>query len=214
MDLYMKNNSLFISLEGIDGCGKSSLIEKLITRLVQHSVLCIREPGGTVISEKIRDMLLDIKNKGIIPRTEALLYMAARSQLVEEIINPGLAAGKIVLADRYIDSTVAYQGYGRGLEINLLKTLNQFCTGGIKPHLTLLLDITPEEGERRRRTDIPDRLEKEGITFQEKVREGYLQLAREEPDRIKIIDAAKEIEAVADEAMHYIQPLLDKKDPS
>ncbi|MCX5780307.1 MAG: dTMP kinase, partial [Firmicutes bacterium] len=133
----MQTRGVFISLEGIDGCGKTTLKEMLLARLGEkYPVIGIREPGGTVISEKIRDMLLDVRNDGIIGKTEALLYAAARSQLVEEVIRPALTQGKIIIADRYLDSTIAYQGYGRGLELAFLEDLNRICTGGLKPDLT------------------------------------------------------------------------------
>lgn len=198
----------FISLEGIDGGGKSSLQERLRAYMGQYEIISIREPGGTGISEKIRAMLLDINNEKIMPRTEAMLYAAARCQLVDEVIRPALAAGRIVLADRYLDSTLAYQGYGRGLDLSFLRELNHLCTGGIKPDLTLLLDISPEEGLRRRNKDIPDRLEKEGLSFQQKVREGYLNMAREEPQRIKVLDAGQDFDIVFMAAIKHIDQLL------
>ncbi|MDD2619539.1 MAG: dTMP kinase [Syntrophomonadaceae bacterium] len=207
----MKGTGIFISLEGIDGCGKSSLKESLHAYLSKYEVVSTREPGGTTISEKIRAMLLDIDNESMLPRTEAILYAAARSQLVEEVIKPALSAGKIVLADRYIDSTLAYQGYGRGLDLDYLLNLNHLCTGGVKPHLTLLLDISPEEGLRRRKKVIPDRLEKEGIYFQEKVKEGYLNIAREEPGRIKVLDGGQDHEIVLAAAIKYIDEILQHK---
>ncbi|HHV15800.1 MAG TPA: dTMP kinase [Gelria sp.] len=211
----MVNRGIFISLEGIDGSGKTSLIEFLKPYIEQQfglEVLCIREPGGNIISEKIRGLLLDAANQGITSRTEALLYAAARSQVVEEIINPALTAGKIVLADRYMDSTIAYQGYGRGLDINFLQELNQLCTGGLKPDLTLLLDLSSKEAELRRKQEIPDRLEKEGLAFQEKVRQGYLLLAEQEKERIKVLDARREIENVLQQATHWLDELLTSYD--
>jgi dTMP kinase len=210
----LANRGIFISLEGIDGSGKTSLKERLQPHLESNyglEVLGIREPGGNIISERIRALLLDVGNQGMTSRTEALLYAAARSQVVEAIICPALAAGKVVLADRYMDSTIAYQGYGRGLELDFLRQLNQLCTGGLKPDLTLLLDLSGKEARQRRKKDIPDRLEKEGLTFQEKVREGYLQLAREESERIKIIDAGQEPERVLSEALGYLDQLLALK---
>ena len=203
----MENKGLFISLEGIDGCGKTSVKEGLLQYFSNFPVLSIREPGGTLISEKIREILLDEKNQEITARTEAFLYAAARSQLVEELIRPALLQGKIVLADRYLDSTIAYQGYGRGLDLGFLTTLNQLCTSGLKPHLTLLLDIDPAEGQRRKKKDIPDRLEKEGIEFQSRVREGYLKIARQESERIKLLDAGKDFKEVLQEAIEYIEDI-------
>jgi len=200
---------IFISLEGIDGSGKTTLKENLLTLLAgKHQVVGIREPGGTVISEKIRDMLLDVGNDGIIGKTEALLYAAARSQVVEEIIRPALAQGTIIIADRYMDSTIAYQGYGRGLDIEFLQDLNRLCTGGLKPDLTLLLDIDPDEGQSRRKRDVPDRLEKEGLDFQARIRAGYLQLWEQEPLRIKKLDASRTIDEMTQAAMKIIISLF------
>jgi len=200
----------FISLEGIDGSGKTTLKEKLADYLSsKYELLIVREPGGTEISEKIRGMLLDIRNDGMMAGTEAFLYAAARSQLVEELIRPALAAGKIVIADRYMDSTIAYQGYGRGLNIKFLQELNILCTAGVEPDLTLLLDIDPREGQRRRQKDIPDRLEKEGIDFQSRIRSGYLQIQQQEPERIKLLNAGSSIQELYEEALKYIVGILD-----
>lgn len=202
----MQTRGLFISLEGIDGCGKTTLKENLLGRLGQkYPVIGIREPGGTVISEKIRDMLLDVRNDGIIGKTEALLYAAARSQLVEEVIRPALTEGKIIIADRYMDSTIAYQGYGRGLDLTFLEDLNRICTGGLKPDLTLLLDIDPREGQKRRQKEIPDRLEQEGLEFQTRIRDGYLELWNREPERIKRLDARHNPQELLAEAVGLIE---------
>ncbi len=204
------NRGKFISLEGIDGSGKTTLKEKLADYLSsKYELLIVREPGGTEISEKIRGMLLDIRNDGMMAGTEAFLYAAARSQLVEELIRPALAAGKIVIADRYMDSTIAYQGYGRGLNIKFLQELNILCTAGVEPDLTLLLDIDPREGQRRRQKDIPDRLEKEGIDFQSRIRSGYLQIQQQEPERIKLLNAGSSIQELYEEALKYIVGILD-----
>ncbi|HPT68945.1 MAG TPA: dTMP kinase [Syntrophomonas sp.] len=205
----MKARGKFISLEGIDGCGKTTLREQLHDYLKdKYEILVLREPGGTEVSEKIRDMLLDVRNVGITPRTEAFLYAASRSQLVEEMILPALQEGKMVIADRFMDSTIAYQGYGRGLDIEFLKELNQLCTGGLKPDLTLLLDIDPEEGQKRRNKDIPDRLEKEGLEFQSRVRIGYLSLQQAESDRIKLLDGGASIIELREKALQHLSVLL------
>ncbi|MDD4171587.1 MAG: dTMP kinase [Syntrophomonas sp.] len=204
----MQTRGFFISLEGIDGCGKTTLKENLLAQLGRsHSVIGIREPGGTVISEKIRDMLLDVRNNGIIGRTEALLYAAARSQVVEEIIRPALAQGQIIIADRYMDSTIAYQGYGRGLDLECLADLNRICTGGLKPDLTLLLDIEPREAQKRRKKEIPDRVEQEGLEFQARVQAGYIELWKKEPLRIKRLDASHTPQELAAEALQLIDLL-------
>lgn len=205
----MQTRGVFISLEGIDGCGKTTLKENLLALMGRkYQVIGIREPGGTVISEKIRDMLLDVRNDGIIGKTEALLYAAARSQLVEEVIRPALAQGKIIIADRYLDSTIAYQGYGRGLDLEYLEDLNRICTGGLKPDVTLLLDIDPMEGQNRRSHAAPDRLEQEGLEFQARIRSGYLNLKAKEPERIKLLDARLAPEELVHEAMQHIEAKL------
>lgn len=201
---------LFVSLEGIDGAGKTSLKEMLIPRLQkQYDIISIREPGGTVISEKIRHLLLDAGNSTMGSRTEALLYAAARSQVVEEVIQPALQAGKLVLADRFLDSTIAYQGYGRGMDLSFLHQLNHLCTGGIKPDLTLLLDIEPEMAYLRRRGETPDRLEQEGLNFQSRVRTGYLQLCKEEPQRIKCLDGSASLPDIAAESLKHIEQMVE-----
>ena len=202
---------IFISLEGVDGSGKTSLKKELLCRLDAFHPLGLREPGGTPISEKIRNLLLDTANEDMQARTEAFLYAAARCQLVETVIRPALQEGKMIIADRYIDSTLAYQGYGRGLPLDFLQQLNQLSTGGLKPDLTLLLDVDPAEGARRRAKDTPDRLEKAGLLFQERVRQGYLQIAREEPQRIRILDAHKPPGTAVGDALREIQQLLTKK---
>lgn len=208
----MADRGYFISLEGIDGSGKSTLKDGLMRELGRnHAVIGIREPGGTAVSEKIRDMLLDVRNSGIMGRTEALLYAAARSQVVEEVIKPALSQGQIVIADRYLDSTITYQGYGRGLDLKFLSELNHICTGGLYPDLTIYLDIDPIEAYYRRRNEKPDRLEQEGAEFQARVRAGYLALSATEP-RIRLLDAGLSAEQLLDEAMHLINfRLLDDK---
>jgi dTMP kinase len=204
----MSTRGVFISLEGIDGSGKTCVKDIILRQLAGWEVLNIREPGGTATSEKIRAILLDCQNEGIKPLTEAFLYAAARAQLVEEVIRPALAAGKVIIADRFLDSTIAYQGYGRGLERQMLTELNRLCTSGLKPDLTLLLDVDPEEGLRRRGGELPDRLEKEGLDFQRRVREGYLQIARAEPERMRVINAGRSLSEVAGEAVMIVRERL------
>ncbi|MBO8159959.1 dTMP kinase [Thermosyntropha sp.] len=199
---------LFISIEGIDGSGKSSIKEGILNYLRDYNPVGVREPGGTLISERIRALLLDVKSVGITSKTEAFLYASSRSQLVDEVIKPALDEGKIVVADRYIDSTLAYQGYGRGLDLKFLEELNMLCTGGIKPDLTLLLDVDPEVSWHRKKGEKFDRLEQEGIAFQKKVREGYLCLAEREPDRIKVISADRKFSDVLEDALTWVKHLL------
>lgn len=201
----LQQQGIFISLEGIDGSGKTTLKEALLSKLAgQVEVITIREPGGTDTSEKIREVLLDVRNQGILARTEAMLYAAARCQLVEEVIKPALQAGKWVIADRFMDSTIAYQGYGRSLDLEYLYELNHLCTNGVVPDLTFLLDISVEEGCRRRKQDIPDRLEMEGFDFQERVRKGYLRLWKAEPGRIKRLDADRPADELLAESLQYM----------
>ncbi|QGU00584.1 Thymidylate kinase [Candidatus Syntrophocurvum alkaliphilum] len=203
---------IFVSLEGIDGSGKTTLKKLIIENYNNYyQILPLREPGGNKVSEKIREMLLDVKNEGIQPQTEAMLYAAARAQLVEEIIKPAIKEGKLIIADRYMDSTIAYQGYGRNLDIDFLKQLNYLCTSGLKPDLTLLLDLEPTAAHNRRSDKLPDRLEKEGLSFQSKVRNGYLKIAKEEPQRVKLLDASQKIEIVLNKAIKLIDKEIKGK---
>ncbi len=202
--------NMFISLEGIDGAGKTTQAELLFRKLVDEgfSALAVREPGSTPLSEKIRELLLDVESKHICPTAESFLYAAARAQLVTDVIKPALEAGKIVIADRYIDSTIAYQGYGRGVNIEFLHRLNALATGGLIPCLTIVLDIPPEEGMKRRRDIPPDRLEIEGIAFQRAVREGYLALSASDPARIRVVDASRPVEDVQEQVWSLVLKCL------
>ena len=177
----------FITFEGSEGCGKSTQSEMLFTYLKSkgHQVVYLREPGGVKLSEDIRLMLLDPKSK-IGPEAETLLYMAARAQVVQEIIKPALDEGKTIVCDRFLDSTIAYQGYGLGVDIKLIKTMGDFATQGIQPDLTIFLDLPIEKGMEYR-NDCKDRIEQRSLSYHEKVRQGYLTLAKEEPQRIRIV---------------------------
>jgi len=195
--------SLFITFEGIEGCGKTTQIRLLAERLRNsgYDVLVTREPGGCAIADAIRSILLHPGNSALVPRAELLLYAAARAQHVDEIIKPALTQGTLVLCDRFIDATVAYQGKGRGLDSSLIASLNTLATEGLLPDLTLLLDMPAEEGllrARRRNVSSPeeDRFEREHLDFHQRIRNGYLQLARQH-DRFIVIDAAGSIEEVA-----------------
>jgi dTMP kinase len=184
---------MFITLEGPEGSGKSSQLPVLAEFLRQQgrAVLTTREPGGTPIGEQVRSVIMNLKNTGMDPRSEILLFCAARAQLVEEVIRPTLARGEIVLSDRYADATLAYQGYGHGLSLTVLRQLLNFATGGLSPDLTLLMDLPSEEGLRRKRSSGGEwnRLDAYELAFHQRVRRGYLELARQEPDRWCIIDA-------------------------
>ncbi|MGI5840057.1 MAG: dTMP kinase [bacterium] len=185
---------LLITIEGVDGSGKSTQMDLLQKYLAERGYPVIRtlEPGGTKIGTQIREILLSCRNAEMAELTELLLYAAARAQHVQEIILPGLAAGKIIICDRFTDSTVAYQGYGCGIDRKLIERLNAIAAQGVRPDLTLLFDLDPEQGlaRVRHRTGGGDRIEQRRLLFHYRVREGFLAAAAAEPGRVKIIDAA------------------------
>lgn len=191
---------MFITFEGPEGSGKTSQIVLLAEYLRQlgYEVVTTREPGGTSIGDQIRSVLHDVNNGEMKSVTELLLYSASRAQLVRELIQPALANGKIILCDRYSDSTIAYQGYGRGLDLQELEMLTEFATGGLKPHLTLLLDIEVERGLARRQVggDEMNRLDLEALSFHQKVRKGYHVLAEAEPERWIAVDADRAVDDI------------------
>ena len=196
--MSISNKSLFISFEGIDGCGKSTQVKMLMNRFEFDGIdsLLVREPGGTQISEEIREVLLKNRNENMAERTEALLMTASRAQLTHDVIIPSLDSGLIVIADRFKDSTLAYQGGGRGLDINYLLQLNDFATFELDPDITFFIDVTTDEGHRRLNSKNPDRIEGAGKIFQEKVREQYLKLARIYSDRFIVLDGEKTVEEI------------------
>jgi len=199
----------FISFEGIEGSGKSTQIKLLADYLKAkgHNVLTTEEPGGTKIGLKIRSVLLNPENH-IDPLTELLLYNSSRAQLIREVIYPALIQNTIVITDRFTDSTAAYQGYARGIDLAIIKTLNEIVAPDLKPFVTFLLDTDVEEGLRRNRNaKKEDRLEQETVEFHNRVRKGYLQIAEEEPDRIKIIDASGSIEEVNKKILEILESL-------
>lgn len=197
----MKQYKNFISFEGIDFSGKSTQLERLVQRLreINFPFHLVREPGGAVISERIRRILLDKAHGEMHPRTEILLYSAARSQLTHQVILPLLEAGDYVIADRFFDSTTAYQGYGRNLDITLVEILNRFATSGLFPYRTFLIDISPEEALRRRKgaARSSDRLESESIHFYQTIWKAYHTLAQQDPERFILIPGEQPVEAVA-----------------
>ena len=189
----------FITFEGIEGSGKSSQIILLMDHLrsKKRTVTLTREPGGTPIGDQVRKILLDPGNKALDPSAELLLYAASRAQHLKEVIRPALESGDIVLCDRFSDATLAYQGYGRGLDLAMIHALDRLVTAGMRPDLTILLDVEAAVGLARARgrnnqqgLESEARFENEALAFHERVRQGYLALARNEPDRIKIVDAA------------------------
>lgn len=186
---------MFITLEGPEGSGKSSQIPALAEWLREqgYDVYTTREPGGTLIGDQIRQVLHDLENTAMHPRTEILLFLAARAQHVEEVMRPKLEKNTIVVCDRYADSTLAYQGYGHGVDLGMLKKLLDFSTGGLYPDLTILLDLDVEKGLDRRKQSGGEwnRLDAYTLAFHKRVREGYLTLAANEPQRWRIVDAAQ-----------------------
>ena len=202
----------FITFEGPDGSGKTAQLDILADEFINagYPIVRTREPGGTPISDQIRATLLDLKNTAMIDRTEALLYQAARAQLVAEIIKPQLASGGIVLSDRYADSTLAYQGYGHQNTVASLEGIIHYATGGLIPDLTLLLDLAPEVGlQRRLDAGGLNRLDAYDINFHHRVRDGYLKLAQEEPERWVVVDADRTFDEVQNDLRRIIQENLD-----
>ncbi len=187
---------MFITFEGADGCGKTTQMKLLAEYLEEKrvSVVITREPGGKGLGEKVREILLNYDGP-VSDRCESFLFLADRAQNIDTIVNPAVEEGKIVLCDRHIDSTVAYQGYGRGLDIERIKMLNNIATNWRKPDLTLVFDIDVETSMKRVGAE-KDRMESAGIEFHNRVREGYLEIAKQEPQRIKVIDASKSIEEI------------------
>jgi dTMP kinase len=183
--------SLFITFEGGEGCGKSYQARVLFNKLNKLAipVVLTHEPGGTPVGERITRLLKWANEADISPLTELLLFNASRAQLVEKIIKPALKKGEIVISDRFTDSTVAYQGYGRGLDLELIRAANKTATSGLKPDLTILLDIPVEEGLARKSKQKPDRFHQENLAFHNRIRKGFLKLSSEEPQRWLVIDA-------------------------
>ena len=210
-----EQTGLFITLEGPEGSGKSTQLPTLAAwlRAEGWEVLQTREPGGTRVGEKIRTLLHNPTHTEIAPLTEILLYSASRAQHVAEVIQPALRAGQLVLCDRFADSTYAYQGYGRGLELSTLREITQFATGGLTPDLTYYLDIEPEIGLGRRQAggEEMNRLDREKLAFHQRVRNGYLELATQEPDRWVTINAGQSIEQVQLQLREIFKQLLRKK---
>jgi len=185
--------ALFITFEGVEGSGKTLQARVLYRRLSQLAipVLLIQEPGGTLLGKRLARCLKWAEDTGISPLSELLMFNASRAQLVTEVIRPALKGGKVVICDRYADSTTAYQSYGRGLDLAMVRAVNNVATQGLKPDLTVLLDLSAEAGLARKGGQRRDRFEQEAITFHRRVRDGYLKLAANEPERWLVVDASQ-----------------------
>lgn len=208
----------FITFEGIEGCGKTTQIRLLeeFLKLKGYHVLLTREPGGTRIGDQIRKILLSAENRGMFPVAELFLYAAARNQHVEEVILPALKEGRVILCDRFADATVAYQGAARKIENSFLEQVHKIATGGLKPNLTLILDCPADVGLKRAKirneknevAGVEDRFEQERIEFHEQVRQGYLDIAKKEPSRVKIINAMEPVQIVHRQIVQEIMRVL------
>ena len=210
MKMSTSTKNIFISFEGIDGCGKSTQVELLIKKLNSLKIrsLLVREPGGSKIAENIRSILLDNANRLMSNETEALLMTASRAQLTREVIIPKLNEGFVVVADRFQDSTIAYQGGGRGLDISFLEMLNLFATNHIIPNMTFYIDISAKEGLKRTISNEFDRIENAGEAFQVRVRNEYLKLTKKEPQRVFLVDGTKTVTEIHEEIWSKIEKII------
>ncbi|MDR0331102.1 MAG: dTMP kinase [Chitinispirillales bacterium] len=199
----------FFTFEGIDGCGKSTQLTRVAERLRESGTACVvtREPGGAPISEKIRELLISPCSSQMRPETELLLYLSARAQHVREVVKPAIDRGETVLCDRFEQATFAYQGHGRGLDIDVLRDVNAFATGGISPDITFVFDI-PVTLSQERLNQIgkgKDRMESAGVQFFERVRKGYLEAAEKNPQKIKLLDGARDMDVLTGEILGVIE---------
>jgi dTMP kinase len=208
----MARRGKFITFEGGEGSGKSTHINEAVARLRQlkHTLLVIREPGGTGVGEQIRHILQYSKDSGaMVPETELLLFCASRAQLVRELVQPALAEGKIVIADRFFDSTTVYQGVGRKISAEAVAFINRFAIGDCVPDLTLVIDLDPRIGlERARGRELFDRMENLSLEFYQRVRQGYLDLAQREPQRVKVVDGSQPMATVWEKVWEHIAHVL------
>ena len=204
---------ILVTFEGVEGCGKSTLLQALAERLREqgHAVTLSREPGGTAAGERIRAVVLDSRHTGLSPLSELFLMLAARAQLVEEVLRPALRRGEIVLCDRYGDSSSAYQGEGRGLGLDRVEELNRLATGDLVPDLTFLVDLSPEEGRARMGDRQRDRMEREEAGFHERVRAGYEKLVARHSDRFRVLDGTLGREELLDQASSQLEVLLRRR---
>jgi dTMP kinase len=209
----LTSRGVLVTFEGVEGSGKSTQAERLAKRLAALSVPCLasREPGGTEIGEAIRGILLEPQHREMQGLTELFLYLASRNQLVREKVLTALEAGEVVILDRFADSSLAYQGAGRGLGEKLVARLNKLATADVKPHLTVLVDVPVGVGQGRKQTGLLDRLERERVEFHERVRRGYLRVARRAPDRFKIVNGMLPADELERLVFSHVEELLKRK---
>lgn len=207
--------AVFLTLEGVDGAGKSTQIKLLLQYLDEKGIdyIFTREPGGTPLAERIREVILDPAHRGMPVITEAFLFAAARCEHVNNVIRPALQEGKVVICDRYVDSSMVYQGFAGGLPVEFLAQINEMATGALKPHRTIVLDLAPEVARERRAELGADRIEEKDEWYHQQVREGYLELAKEEPRRVKLVDAARSIDDIQTEVRKLVDEVLPRQRP-
>jgi dTMP kinase len=207
---------MFVTFEGSEGSGKSTQISLLADYLRDqgYDIVTTREPGGTVIGEQVRSCLHDVANDQMTSAAEVLLYSASRAQLVDEVIRPALSAGRIVLSDRYADSTLAYQGYGRQLALETLRTITDFATGGLQPDLSIFLDVNIEAGIARRTVggDELNRMDLQALAFYRRVRQGYLKMVAEDSIRWRVVDANRSVEVIQKDVRRVVESCLEAED--
>lgn len=205
--------SVFITFEGVDGSGKSTQLRLLLAYLTERGIphVFTREPGGTPIAEQIREVLLSPRNRGMSVITEALLFAAGRAEHVSRTIRPALEAGKVVICDRYVDSSLVYQGVAGGLPLEFLEQINQMATGALRPHRTIVLDLAPDAATARLKAGGMDRIEEKALEYHELVRQGYLELARAEPRRVKVVDASRSVEEVQAQIRTLVDEVLPRR---
>ena len=207
-------SGLFITMEGTDGAGKTTQINMLRDYLLDkgYNVVCTREPGGTDIGEKIREIILDKNNEKMCNMTEALLYAAARAQHINEVIQPVLNDGGVVISDRFLDSNLVYQGFARSMGERLIKNINKYAVGDLEPDITFFLKLKPEDGIKRKREQAElDRMELESFNFHQRVYDGYVSLSRKNKDRIKTVDATRSVEDIHRIIVHLVEKFIESR---
>lgn len=205
--------AVFITFEGVDGAGKGTQLRLLLEYLQEKGVnhIFTREPGGTPLAERIREVVLDPAHKGMSVVTEALLFAAQRADHVANVIRPALEAGQNVICDRYVDSSIVYQALAGGLPYEFVTGINEMATGGLKAHRTIMLDVPPDVAQARRGVNGPDRIEQKDEWYHQQVREGYLELARAEPRRFRIVDASGSVESVQTQVRKLVDEILPRR---